>query len=240
MSTALLIPCPLCDTLPFNEPQELADHLAGWCPARTGEPVPRRDHVRIGGFPDTFATSTPVRSFSPGGTRATVAPTPARPANPCSDKQESFIRSLCDRTGAELPDFTTLDKRAASKLIDTLKSTPAAPAPARTPAAPSHGIELEHGRVYAAADGTFIKVTESKAGNLYGKLLDSDGKFTDYQKGLLGRITRHLTAEEAARFGHEHSRCVFCSHNLSDEKDGRSVDVGYGPICADKYGLPWG
>lgn len=231
---AVLIPCPLCDTLPFDEPADLASHLATDCAGRNAPPAIAPPAPPAAPTP----APTAVRSFSPGGTRATVAPraTATRNANPCSDSQESFIRSLCDRTGADLPDFATLTKRDASAVIDRLKGMPTTAAPARA----SHGIELEHGRVYAMADGTFVKVTESKAGNLYGKLLDADGKFTDYQKGLLARIARHLTADEAARFGHEHSRCVFCSRNLSDEKDGRSVDVGYGPICADKYGLPWG
>jgi hypothetical protein len=31
--------------------------------------------------------------------------------------------------------------------------------------------------------------------------------------------------------------CSFCSRKLTDE---RSVAVGYGAICAEKYGLPWG
>lgn len=228
---AVLIPCPLCDALPYDDPTELALHLERECPGRiapaTVTPAPA---------PATPAP-TAVRSFSPGGTRATIAPRATTTANPCSDKQESFIRSLCDRTGAELPDFATLTKSAASKVIDGLKSQPTKSA---APAAPSHGIELEHGRVYAMTDGTFIKVTESKAGNLYGKLLDTDGKFTIYERGLHSRIARNLTADEAARFGHQHHRCVFCSRKLSDETDGRSVDVGYGPICADRYGLPWG
>jgi hypothetical protein len=31
--------------------------------------------------------------------------------------------------------------------------------------------------------------------------------------------------------------CCFCNRSLTD---GRSIAMGYGPICADKYGLPWG
>jgi hypothetical protein len=223
-------PCPIgwCSTFPYDRPEDLADHLANHPPA-PGKFAPAPAPVASAPVSDP----TPIRSFSPGGTRAAAAP-----ANLCSDKQANFIRSLADRKGAELPDFATLTKRDASTLIDGLLSADDKP---REQAAPARsGITLEHGRVYAMADGTFVKVTESKAGNLYGKLLDGDGKFTDYQPGLLPRITRDLTAEEAARFGHEHHRCVFCSRNLSDETDGRSVDVGYGPICANKYGLPWG
>lgn len=41
----------------------------------------------------------------------------------------------------------------------------------------------------------------------------------------------------AAEYGHMHGHCCFCRHPLSDE---RSTSVGYGPICAGHYGLPWG
>lgn len=234
-----LIPCPLCDALPYDEPTDLAAHLATECPGRNAPPTLPAAPVPAPVSP----APTAVRSFSPGGTRATNTK-PARKERGPTDPMIGFIRDLVGAVpDAELPDFSQLTFTAASAMIDDLKGRRAAArsaAPAARPAPSSHGIDLEHGRVYAMADGTFVKVTESKAGNLYGKLLDADGKFTDYQKGLLGRIARHLTAEEAARFGHEHARCVFCSRNLSDEKDGRSVDVGYGPICADKYGLPWG
>lgn len=41
----------------------------------------------------------------------------------------------------------------------------------------------------------------------------------------------------AAAYGRRTGSCCFCSKELTD---GRSVSVGYGPICADRYGLPWG
>lgn len=44
-------------------------------------------------------------------------------------------------------------------------------------------------------------------------------------------------AGAAARFGRSTGACCFCGKTLTDE---RSVAVGYGPICADHYGLPWG
>jgi hypothetical protein len=42
---------------------------------------------------------------------------------------------------------------------------------------------------------------------------------------------------QAARHGHLTGRCCFCNRKLEDE---RSTAVGYGPICADHFGLPWG
>jgi len=31
--------------------------------------------------------------------------------------------------------------------------------------------------------------------------------------------------------------CCFCRRELTDK---RSTEVGYGPICADHFSLPWG
>jgi hypothetical protein len=44
-------------------------------------------------------------------------------------------------------------------------------------------------------------------------------------------------AAAAADYGHTVGSCCFCRRELTDE---RSVTVGYGPICAAKFGLPWG
>jgi hypothetical protein len=41
----------------------------------------------------------------------------------------------------------------------------------------------------------------------------------------------------ASEFGRLTGRCCFCNRGLDDE---RSTAVGYGPVCADHYGLPWG
>jgi len=44
-------------------------------------------------------------------------------------------------------------------------------------------------------------------------------------------------AEVAAAYGRLTGNCCFCSRGLEDE---RSTDVGYGPVCAKNYDLPWG
>ena len=38
-------------------------------------------------------------------------------------------------------------------------------------------------------------------------------------------------------YGKKTGSCCFCARTLTD---GRSVAMGYGPTCADNYGLPWG
>lgn len=41
----------------------------------------------------------------------------------------------------------------------------------------------------------------------------------------------------AAKYGKLAGVCCFCHHPLTDE---RSTSVGYGPVCAKNWGLPWG
>lgn len=44
-------------------------------------------------------------------------------------------------------------------------------------------------------------------------------------------------AETAGKYGRLTGGCSFCNHKLDD---GRSLEVGYGPICAKRFGLAWG
>lgn len=44
-------------------------------------------------------------------------------------------------------------------------------------------------------------------------------------------------ASNAKAHGHRHGWCCFCGRDLTTKE---STTVGYGPICADYYGLPWG
>lgn len=41
----------------------------------------------------------------------------------------------------------------------------------------------------------------------------------------------------AAAYGKVTGRCCYCDRHLQDD---RSTVVGYGPVCAEKWGLPWG
>jgi len=58
-------------------------------------------------------------------------------------------------------------------------------------------------------------------------------------EGLGERLARFAAdpAGEARTWGRLHGRCCFCNRPL---RDTRSTEVGYGPDCADNYGLDWG
>lgn len=78
----------------------------------------------------------------------------------------------------------------------------------------------------------------------YGRI-HKDGRFeqsrdcTDIIRGVLIAVNAD-PAKIAAEYGRKSCHCCFCFALLTDEKDNRSVAQGYGPVCASRYGLPWG
>lgn len=75
----------------------------------------------------------------------------------------------------------------------------------------------------------------------YGRVTQ-DGAFTrgrdctDEIQALIERFAEQ-PAEIAAEYGRLTGQCCFCGRHLEDE---RSTATGYGPICAEHWGLPWG
>jgi hypothetical protein len=75
----------------------------------------------------------------------------------------------------------------------------------------------------------------------YGRV-DRDGNWTVCRKEYpeIGDVAKLLLelgkdpAAAASQYGKMTGYCCFCHRPLSDEK---SVAVGYGPVCADKWGL---
>ncbi len=78
----------------------------------------------------------------------------------------------------------------------------------------------------------------------YGRI-HKDGRFeasrhcTDIIRGVLMAVNTDPT-KIAAAYGRKSCTCCFCFAKLTDDGDNRSVDQGYGPVCAARYDLPWG
>lgn len=58
-------------------------------------------------------------------------------------------------------------------------------------------------------------------------------------RAIVNQLTRFAAspAEVAQESAKLTGRCCFCNITLTDK---RSTDVGYGKICSEHYGLPWG
>ncbi|HEY9598449.1 MAG TPA: DUF6011 domain-containing protein [Cyanophyceae cyanobacterium] len=74
--------------------------------------------------------------------------------------------------------------------------------------------------------------------------IETDGSLTLNEKTLrpvgLEEELRKFAADPAgyaASYGRESSNCCFCGTAITSNE---SLSVGYGPICAERWGLPWG
>lgn len=187
------------------------------------------------------------RFASPASVRVVCQNTFGPSVKMMSAKQNDFLRKLLtERAGnpaaEEIRDrlntYRTnggVTSAAASTAIDTLlKIRKDAPVQQALPS-------FAHGDILVDALGRYFKVCESENGGLYAKIWVDSAEGWVYERGLLRTPGLRLaTADEAAAWGHENHHCVFCGHKLSDDRTGRSVEVGYGPKCADKHNLPWG
>jgi hypothetical protein len=89
-----------------------------------------------------------------------------------------------------------------------------------------------------------LTVTDGGAygvGRYFGRI-SQGGAFSPAQACTpdVTRTLRELAADPAGRaaiHGHASGSCCFCGRDLDDS---RSVAVGYGPICAERFGLQWG
>jgi hypothetical protein len=163
-----------------------------------------------------------------------------------SDKQWPYVEQLADRVNK--PAAKPIAIESFGGVVELLDRAAA---------------KLKYPKLLALIDGKKYRLT------IAGELSRSPGSIniTDTHRGedrtWFGRISREgvfepshkitqatttaitaalhaLAADPAAvakAYGVETGACCFCGLELTDK---RSVDAGYGPICAEKWGLPWG
>ena len=96
-------------------------------------------------------------------------------------------------------------------------------------------------RIYLATKG-YIAIELN--GEYVGKLPAADKNIILYDSQLFNHneLMSELEAfmkrpiSKSALHGKEYGRCCFCNRELDNEG---SIFHGYGPICAQKWGLPW-
>ncbi len=159
-----------------------------------------------------------------------------------SAKQENVIRKIArnvsgTRTRLLLANITALVNLAASKDAKRI---------AIRLTVGNQGVVLRYSpktnRIYINEAGNF---EEGERGQTYGyvSLVDSELRLNDESSAFAADLTNALIAfnadpHKAGRLeGHATGRCCFCSIKLTTAE---SVHHGYGPICAERFGLPWG
>lgn len=109
---------------------------------------------------------------------------------------------------------------------------------------------LQHPKVSLAYEGMTFTLSlagaaSANAGHIYVKIdgdyagkVSPQGEFRGKDLAVPG--LRHFAADPAkaaTEYGRLTGCCSFCRQPLRDE---RSTAVGYGPVCAKKFGMPWG
>lgn len=98
-------------------------------------------------------------------------------------------------------------------------------------------INITNGEKYGHSDNVW-----------YGRINDAVQNYTLYQPNANGKRLNDAIADILLEFNNnppafakiysqETGQCMFCRRKLTNPQ---SVVVGYGPICADNFGLPWG
>lgn len=147
----------------------------------------------------------------------------------CSDKQQSFIRTLLserqitDYQREQIGDPATLSKEAATKVIDWLT---------RQPQIKRLDMANEIGSY--RKDDVIYRVRRSKTtGNLYATWLNPNTQQFEYEHGLIKTLTNadRMTLDEAKAYGVQFGICCVCAAPLTDPK---SVAAGIGPVCGKR------
>jgi hypothetical protein len=163
-----------------------------------------------------------------------------------SVKQQYWIDTLHARATeekpAEKPKANVGDLSALNTMFDRAKQSIKNPAITFTTPDFAGGLKVKSAGATSRNPGS-LYVTDIQSGNYLGKI-GTDNAFTPVS-GLtnLDAVVKALRdfaqspAEIAASHGHRTNNCCFCSRALTNKS---SVKVGYGPICAENFGLPWG
>jgi hypothetical protein len=84
--------------------------------------------------------------------------------------------------------------------------------------------------------GTNIWYGRVMSDGVWEKSHSVDAETQDLLSTLLIKLAK-APARVAATYGKLTGNCCFCTSTLSDK---RSTEVGYGPVCAKRWGQPWG
>lgn len=162
-----------------------------------------------------------------------------------SDKQWAWVERLAKRaTGGEQRQTASLGSVAGLLNLFATAKANGLKNPAIVAQSPVGPIRLSVAGERARQPGTINVAEKGRFGEAtwYGRI-KLDGTFEAARDGAPAELVAYLAefaarpAETAAAHGHTTGNCCFCDRPLTDA---RSTAVGYGPVCAKKWSLPWG
>lgn len=101
-------------------------------------------------------------------------------------------------------------------------------------------VKIAHAGPGSRYPGSLMVSSPEFGGAYYGRVTGNDFFAGKDDMPAVRNLLHKMSADPvktAAEHGHLTGKCCFCNRHLEDE---RSTEVGYGPVCADKFGLEWG
>lgn len=160
----------------------------------------------------------------------------AKSSRGCSMKQAAWIKTLADRLTAPPQPVVTLDASAIVDLFRTASSN------LRWPKimlqSDDKTLQFSIAGAKSKVPGAINVTDGGKFGNnvFYGRILP-DGTWDGRDQSVLPIVQAFAAdpATAATKHGKRFGYCCFCSRELNEKK---SLEMGYGPVCAEKWGLP--
>ena len=167
-----------------------------------------------------------------------------RARRPLSQKQFAWVEKLAQRATAAPRVNACIGSVAGLLALFNTARANGLRNPAIVAQSPVGPIRLSVAGERARQPGTINVAEKGRFGEAtwFGRI-KLDGTFEAARDGAPDALIDYLTefaehpAQMAAAHGHATGSCCFCQRELTDA---RSVAVGYGPICAAKWSLPWG
>lgn len=239
----------------------------GWMPAPPEDVSQSKEHVLDWRIPNTdlkvrVYTSVQLSDgWSRGvGEDAIRVCVPKRIKSVRIHRTEGWQKRLIERVTEVIEQVRTMEAKAPVEKVAAPKAPflPTIPALLKTASAklkhPKMTFQVEIGgktqqvRLHVAGPRSRyngqVMVTDGGVfgSNVYFGRIEQDGTFrraaacTDTLETFLLAFNK-APAEVGAQYGKASGCCVFCNKGLTTDE---SLAVGYGPICAKHYQLPWG
>lgn len=156
-----------------------------------------------------------------------------------TDGQMNVVKSIVDKAAAPAPEMEKESVGDFSGVIDLFK-TANLKYPKITIGSIGPVIQLSMAGAKAKKPGT-INVTDGKpfGQNIWYGRVNADGTWEKSFKATdeIGEILKGLSEDPAgfaSAHGDKHGACCFCNKTLTHPN---SVSAGFGPVCADNWGL---
>ena len=157
--------------------------------------------------------------------------------NGLSDKQWAWVHKLAVDASTPKPEPVTVDVSGIYALFQNYKGKN-----------PRIDIFVNDVKLRIAKAGEksqycgSLMISKNGYGTPFYGVISQNGEFSlrhEANEAVIEAIKAFSSdpAALAAQHGHMTGNCCFCRRKLTDE---RSTTVGYGPECAENYGLPWG